>query len=443
MRPAPEPPPPSGAPATRVRYLVLLWLCLAATIAYIHRGCLSVPATRIREELGLSTEQMGWVMGSFFWAYAAFQLPAGWMGDRWGTRRLLFVYAVTWSLATALMGLATGFVALLATRLANGAAQAGVFPCSVNTISKWFPATQRATPSGLLASFMSLGQVIGTGVTAYLLGLGFLSWQEVFVCLSLVGFVWAVFFHGWFRDYPREHSWVNAGEIALVEEGAVTKAGAPPEPLPWRTLLTSPQMLWICSQQFFRAAGLVFYQTWFPTLLQKTRGVSEVESGYLTMFPFVAIVVGSMLGGIISDWILQRTGSPRLSRQGLAIVNMLGCAALLAVAYPLENARLAVAVVTLSSFCAGVGGPAGYTITIDLGGRHVSTVFSTMNMAGNFGGALCPIVVPWLFGPDERDWNGVFLFLAAIYVAAAACWALVNPTRPIFADNVATPASPA
>src|SRR5262245_55959226 len=113
---------------TQVRFVALAWLCAAAAIAYIHRQCISVPAREIQYDLQIDPQQMGWVMSAFFITYAAFQIPSGWLGDRWGTRLALSLFALVWSAATAFMGLAWSFASLMTARQLGGMAQAGSFP---------------------------------------------------------------------------------------------------------------------------------------------------------------------------------------------------------------------------------------------------------------------------------------------------------------------------
>jgi MFS family permease len=421
---------------TQVRYHVLGWLCLAAMIAYVQRGCLAVPAAVIQRDLRLDDVQMGLVMGAFFLAYAVFQLPGGWLGDRWGTRWSLSVCAVLSSAATGLMGAAAGFPSLYACRLGAGLAQAGVFPCAVNSFSKWFPRSRRAFPSGMLGGFMSWGAVAGNAVTAYLLA--YLDWRLLFVWLGVAGVVWTAGFYWWFRDRPAEHSWVNDAERDLIAAGQsaaerADKGGTPASP--WGVLLASPLMALICGQQFFRAAGYVFYQSWFPTFLQKTRHVSIASSGYLASVTLAGVAVGAMLGGALSDWLLWRTGRRRLARQWLTVAALLACALFILLAYFVADPTATVLALTLGSFCAGVGGPVAYTITMDLGGRHVSTVFSTMNMSGNIGGALSPLAVSAVVVATGQNWDVVLLLFVAIYLAAAVCWVFLDPNTPLFPDS--------
>src|SRR5262249_426313 len=154
---------------------VLGALCLAATIAYVQRNSIAVAERTIRLDLGLTRAQMGQVMSAFLLTYALFQLPSGALAHRWGTRRALSLFAALWPGLTGLLALAASFPALLLARLGQGAAQAGVFPCSTSSIARWFPLTRRGLASGALGSFMSVGGAVGFILTGALLN--YLPWQ--------------------------------------------------------------------------------------------------------------------------------------------------------------------------------------------------------------------------------------------------------------------------
>jgi len=423
-----------GLQPTRVRYLVLASLCLAAMLAYIPRNCLGVAEKDIRSELGLSEFEMGWVMSAFFITYAAFQIPTGWLGHVWGTRLALTLFAVLWSVFGGLASLATGMTVLLLARLGMGVAQAGLFPCTTTSLAKWFPATRRGLVNGLLGSSMQVGAVIAPLLAGLLLDP--LGWQWLLVLCAVPGTAWAVWFFGLFRDHPEEHPDVNEAERALIRgpQATPTEEEPPgrPEPTPWKALFTSRAMLWICGQQFFRAAGYMLFASWFATFLKETRDVSNRQAGILTSIPICAYVLGSGIGGLVSDWVLVRTGSRRQSRQGLSVVSSLACALLMIGAYFIHNVWLAALVITGAAFCAAIGGPCAYALTIDMGGKHVPAVFATMNMAGNIGAAVFPLLVPPLV-KGTGDWNAVLLLVAGIYIASATCWTLFDSNGTIFA----------
>jgi sugar phosphate permease len=423
---------------TSTRHFVLASLCLAATIAYIGRNCLGVAESTIRAELDIPLVSMGWVMGAFFWSYALAQVPSGVLAQVWGTRRALSLYAALWSLICGSIGLATGLWTLVLAQLVFGIAQAGIFPCCGATIAKWIPESRRGLTSGFVGGFQSVGGAIGAALTGILLAgslmgfaFGSVPWRGIFVLYALPGLAWAVWFYLWFRDRPEEHAAVNAAELALIHRKRESKGDNRSQKASGGVLRSLFDLFMLCSQQFFRGAGYIFFATWFPTFLQETRGVTVAQSGALTALPLLAVVLGAPLGGVLVDAIFNHTGSRRLSRQVVAIVAMLSCAVFIGLAYFVADALLAVLLISLGSFCAALGGPCGYTVTIDKGGNHVAPIFGVVNMTGNFGAAICPVVVA-LIVDTTGNWNVMLIFFMAIYLAAAACWTLLNPNGTFF-----------
>jgi MFS family permease len=193
-------------------------------------------------------------------------------------------------------------------------------------------------------------------------------------------------------------------------------------------------MILLCAQQFFRAAGMVFFMTWFPTFLQKTRNVSLLDSGILTTVAGVGGVLGSLFGGFFSDWLLKKTGNSRLSRQGIAVFGMSACSLLIVLSYFSQTVTQSIACITLGAFCATFGGVSGYTVAISFGGRHVATVFSTMNTFGNIGAALFPLTAGWLVA-TTGNWNLILFLFASVMAIDALCWALLNPQGTLFGDQ--------
>jgi sugar phosphate permease len=419
---------------TFVRYLVLTGLCLAASIAYICRNSIGVAESTIRKELPQLTESdMGWVMSSFFLTYAIGQIPSGWLGSYLGNRRAIPFFSVAWSAATLLMSLAAGMPLLLTSRVTNGLAQAGLFPACTATIGRWFPDTRRAIASGSLGSFMSIGGAVGVAVTGLLVTR--LGWRITFGVYSFLGLPFAALFYRWFRNSPSEHSWTNDSERQLVESSQPPKQAASMED--WPAIFLSPATWWICSQQFCRGAGQIFFASWFATYLQETRGVTVEQSGLLNSLPLIGIVAGCFVGGSLSDFILVRTGNRRLARSGVASTSLFLCALFVFAAYSIEDPLLAVCTISLGTFCANIGGPCAYTVTIDMGGRNIAILFSTMNMIGNLGAFVFIRMVPELV--KFTGWDAVLGLFGVLYLAAAAFWLLVNPQGTILDQSLIRP----
>lgn len=427
---------------TAVRFGVVGWLTLAALLAYLCRSAIGVAESTIREEFRLSETQSGWFMGAFFWTYALFQVPGGALSHRRGTRVAMTLFVLTGSLATLLLGLAPAFWLLIVAQFLMGIAQAGLFPASCLSISHWIPLARRSFACGVLTTGMQAGAIAAALLTGILIGQ--IGWRWVFVCFALPGLVWAVRFWLRFRDDPRSDPRVNAAERELIardrEEPAVSSAEEAAEPTPWLAMARNPAIWWLCGQQICRAAGYMFFASWFPTFLQETRGISVQDSGYLQALVFSGTLTGCLLGGWLTDLIWRRTKSLRLSRSGVGATFLGACGLLILAAWFVESVGLAVALLTLGSLFAALAGPCAFSATIDIGGRHTPQVFGLMNMIGNFAVAASPPLVGLLFERTE-NWNLVLLIFAVVYLTGALCWGLVDPGRRLVAGASPKPES--
>src|SRR5262249_55735740 len=206
---SPEPDRP-----TRARLVLVLWLCGLAGVLYLDRICMSQAVTPIRKELRLTKAQMSYILMAFTLAYGLFEVPAGWLGDRLGGRRVLTGVVVWWSAFTALTGAGTGLVMLVAVRFLFGAGGGGAVPDVARVISRWVPLGERGRVQGLMLTAAQLGSVAAPPVAAELIEA--VGWRWAFVAFGAVGIVWAVGFWVWFRDDPAEHPGVNAAELATI-----------------------------------------------------------------------------------------------------------------------------------------------------------------------------------------------------------------------------------
>jgi len=404
-----------------MRYHVLAFLCAAALIAYVQRLGFNVAVGAIGADLKLDKRQMGQIMSAWFLGYAIMQIPAGWLADRFGSRRILFILGIVWSIFTGMIGLAWDFYSLLGIWFAMGLAQAGIFPCAAKSIGQWFDDTKRSSALGLLGSSMALGSAIAPALTGLLVT--HYRWPPVFVAYSLVGLAWAFLF---FIKSPDTPPRINMSQPAAPPPKWTGKD--------WRSLFTSVPMILLCSQQFFRALGMAFFFTWFATYLQETRKVNLAASGLMTGLIGLGAMAGGILGGFFSDWLFRRTRNRRLSRQGIAVVGLSLCSGMVLISGSIEDRNLALGVITIGAFSATFGGIAGYTVAVEFGGKRVATVFSIMNTCGNIGAALFPIIVGSLINATG-NWNLVLYLFAAVLALDAIIWALLNPRHTLFQDD--------
>jgi ACS family glucarate transporter-like MFS transporter len=414
---------------------VLAALCAITTINYIQRNSLAAVGTQASADLGVSDVDIGDAVSIFFFTYALCQIPSGWLAQRWGGRRTLALFAAGWSLAMGLTAAATSLPLLLGTRAAMGALQAGIFPCCTWILSAWYPAARRGFASAVLNSFMLIGGAFASVLTGLLIG--GLDWRNLFVLYALPGLLWAGWFAWWFRNQPHDHPNVNPAELSVIGVPS-SAAPAPRAPIPWAKIFFSSALWLICIQQFCRSGALRFFDQSLPTYLQRARGQTIESANLWTSLPLWAGVIGGMLGGILSDLVLTRTGSRRAARQGVAIGSVMTALLLYGVASQFADVHWAMLTAGVGVCIMSFSSPCAYALSMDMGGRNLGIIFGTMNMAGNLGSwaftRYIPRVVNWY------GWDAALVVFAAMHVVAILCWLPLNPNGVIGEQAESAPA---
>jgi len=427
---------------TRIRYVVLFGLCMMAGIAYVQRGVMGSAETTIRAELGVTKAQTGEALEIFFLTYALFQIPTGLLVDRWGSRKSLLFFgmlsAITLALGAGvlLVGPAAGITLVIVSRALMGVAQAGLFPAATRCFATWFPVQRRAFATGFFQAFMSIGGASGAFIAGSLLVA--VKWPWLFVIFAVPGVIWSIWFFIWYRNRPDEHRSTNEAERELLRQVNTAPRPKAPGGTPWLKLATRPKLFWLCSSQFFRASANVFWMSTCATFLQEAYKVDVREANQLTSIPFIGVVIGSLGGGLLADYVLSRTGSKRRSRNGVAISTALIGVCFFVISY-FTNAGpyVAIALLFLAATFASGANSCSYSVTIDIGGRFMAVVFGAMNMMGNIGAFFFAkrFYLPWTdrFGIDSGP-----LLMAMLYLLGAICWCFVNPNGTILDDEVET-----
>ncbi|MBI3821585.1 MAG: MFS transporter, partial [Planctomycetes bacterium] len=263
-----------------MRYVVLMFLCSIAVIAYIQRTGINAVKGPICGDVGIDTEDFGALGSALLFGYALMQVPAGWLADRLGGRNVLVVLAVVWSLLTALLGWCENFQVMLGLWFVMGLALAGIFPCAAKSIGGWFDDSEKAMASGLLGSSTMFGLAAASFLTVRLVSHGGLSWQWTYAIYGGAGVVWAIVY------------------FLFIPERQSARARGPTMPLAdWLRLAGSMPLWLLCGQQFFRAGAMIFFINWFPPFLQESRGFSEYDAGVNASLVGLAAMTGGILGG--------------------------------------------------------------------------------------------------------------------------------------------------
>lgn len=429
--------------ATGVRHQVVLIATLASLVLYLDRYCLSelLKYKPVVADLGLDEDQTSWSLSAFFWSYALMQVPAGWLADRFGPRRLYCFYIVGWSLFAAATGLAKGFAMLFLIRLAMGLMQAGAYPASGSLLSRWAPLAERGWASAMIGFGGRIGAAAGLAFTTRMIAVSG-QWRWIMLLYGGLGAVVAAAYWWIVRDWPREHPRVNTAERGLIAGRAVeesetqTNANQFREALTgFRYLLTSGNMWLNCLAQFTTNFGWVFLVTWLPRYLVEARGFSGERGANMNAMVLVAGMAGMLFGGRITDAVTRRLGLRWGRALPLALSRFVAAAAFVAVPY-LAPQWSVVAAFGLVAIATDLGVPATWAFAQDVGGKYVGVVLGWGNMWGNFGSAAAPVIVGWLSQREGQtmQWSaGLWACAAAFIISGVAAFG-IDATKPVVVE---------
>lgn len=381
--------------ASRARLVILLLLTLGTMINYLDRTVISVAAPLMTKELGLSAAVMGIVFSAFSWTYAAAQIPGGVFLDRVGVRLTYFLSITLWSGFTMLQGLVTGLPSLILYRLGLGVAEAPCFPSNSRILSTWFPQQERARATGVY----SVGQYFGLAFLSPVLFWisGAFGWRALFLIVGAIGIVFGLIWFVTYRD-PHDSKSANQAELDYIAAGGGLAPKGEKTKFAWSHigfLLKQRQIVGASIGQFAGNSTLVFFLTWFPTYLATERHMGWLKVGIYAVLPFIAASVGVVVGGLISDILLKRTGSANLARK-LPIISGLLLASTIVVANFVSSDKLVIAVMSVAFFGQGMVN-LGWTLITDVAPKKlIGLTGGVFNLCANLAGIITPIVVGFI-----------------------------------------------
>lgn len=411
---------PPTARRTRVRW-VMIWLAFAGlTIAYVDRANLAVALPYMTEDLHIDPALSGLLLGAFFWTYSLFQIPMGWLVDRFGSRMIYAAAVAWWSLLTVAMAAVRGVGTLIGARLLLGVGEAAAFPACTKVVERWFPRQERATASGIYDSGARGGTLLATPVVAALIAA--LGWRGSFIVTGALGLIWVAFWLKLYRD-PKQHPKVNEAELAYIRAGQEKEADACEDgpQLRWRDLLRY-RTVWGMALGFSCQSFVIyFFITWFPSYLVEARGFSLLSLGLLGMIPAITAFIGNFVGGWASDALVRRGHSLTFARKSCIVAGML-MSSLIGLAAVVESSAVALALLSLSFGGVTFATSSIVTLPADIAPvstrSWASTIQGVQNSVSNLAGVASPFVIGLIYSSTGSFVGGL---LAAAGVAVVGC----------------------
>jgi MFS family permease len=381
------------------KYYVLILLSLLSVITFLDRNAISIAASRITGDLGLSEKQFGWILAAFTISYGLLEIPSGLWGDRLGEKKVIIRIVLLWSLFTALTGLAGGFASLFIIRFLFGAGEAGAYPNTAIAIRKWFPSEER----GKAQAFIWMASRIGGAIAPFIVVPIQMTygWRVSFYVLGAIGIVWILL---WVMTYS---------EPSVNEKSAEKNSDA----RPWTSYLRNKNFWMLMVMYYCYACGVFFFISWLPKYLQNGRGITEKDLAYSAALPFILAAIGCWLGGWISDALVKKIG-PDWGRKIVPAIGLSFSAIVMIASVMIESNSIAVVLLALGLALMDVTAPVAWAVATDLGGKSSGAVTGAMNTAGLLGGTAASLGVGYLIGWTESYHVPVVVLAVQLLVGA-------------------------
>ncbi|MBV8915894.1 MAG: MFS transporter [Acetobacteraceae bacterium] len=403
---------------------VLVLLSAMSFLLYVDRVNLSTAAGPIMKELGLSNIQLGLAFSAFGYSYLIFQLVGGYISDRFGSRAVLLVCGISWVLTTIGTALVDGFWALVAIRFVLGMGEGATLPAAARALTNWTPQGKRGFAQGVTHSCSRFGNAVTPPIVTFLV-LTF-SWRASFVVLGVITAVWVLVWFRYFRDDPRRHPAITEEEIAVLPD--YRQVSAKGESIPWGPVIRrmAPTMIvYFC----YGWTGWLFF-TWLPTFFLHGYGLDLKNTALFSSAVFFSGVVGDSVGGMVSDWIFERTGNVEAARRNVLIASLLGAFVFLLPV--LFTGNLAVVAICLSAAFFMLELTIGpiWAVPMDVAPRYAGTASGLMNAGSAVAGIISPIAFGFIID-RTGNWTLPFVGSACLLLVGAAATLWVKPQRKV------------
>ena len=404
-----------------MRTKVLVLLCLMYLITYMDRVNISTAAPFIKEDLGLDNTHLGLALAAFSIPYAFFQIFGGILGDKFGPRKVLFAVGVVWALATLFTGFAVGLVSLFAARLALGFGEGASFPTATSAMAKWLPLERRAFGQGITHAFARIGNAIAPLVVAGLIALW--NWRLAFFVFGVISLLWAFAWVVLYRDRPADHPKMTEEELA--ELSTEQQRDARP-PVPWKMLFA--RILPVTFVDFCYGWMLWVYLTWIPSFFHESYGLELNKFALFSALVLVGGVVGDTVGGVLSDYLLRRTGSLKVARRAVLVVGLLGSFVFILPTLFVHQLALTTVCLGVAFFLLELTNPVLWSIPMDIAPNHAGTAGGLMNTGFGIAGIVSPIIFGHLIDVTG-SFVASFTLSAALLVIGGLAALGIDPTK--------------
>ncbi|KAF6627066.1 MULTISPECIES: MFS transporter [Pantoea] len=405
----------------KIQITAMLLLLFAAIINYLDRSSLSVANMTIREEMGLSATEIGFLLSAFSLAYGLAQLPCGALLDRKGPRIMLGIGMFIWSLFQAASGLVHNFTQFILVRIGLGIGEAPMNPCGVKVINDWFNIKDRGMPMGMFNAASMIGLSVAPPILAAMMLV--MGWRGMFVTIGILGMFLAI---GWYMIYrDRDNNTLSAEEIHYLQAGSVASRKEPISFKEWRGLFKQRTM-WGMMIGF---SGINYtawlYIAWLPGYLQSTYHLDLKSTGLLAAIPFLFGAAGMLLNGYVVDSLVRRGFNAVKTRKVCIVSGMLLSAGFTAVVTRATDTTSAVTLIGMALFCIHFAGTSCWgLIHANVTARMTASVGSIQNFASFIFASFAPVITGWVLD-TTKSFSMALMICACVTLVGALAYLLL------------------
>jgi MFS family permease len=402
--------------------IVLMLICMMYALTYMDRVNVSTAASVFGVEFHLTNTQIGLVFSAFAYPYLLSQVLGGWISDRFGARWTLTVSAAVWGLATLLTGMAGSLKAMIAARILLGVGEAATFPAATRAMSWWTNEKRRGFAQGITHASARLGNAVTPPVVVWLMSV--IAWRGSFLLMGGVSVAWAVVWFWYFRENPAEHAGIRTDDLRFLP--VFTTRHTLAERIPWMLLIR--RMAPATAVYFCYGWTLWLYLAWVPLFFIHRYNLDLKRSAWFSAGVFFAGVLGDTLGGIVSDRVLEKTGSLNLARRDLILAAYLCSLGFMIPVLWLHSLNWVALFLSVAFFFSEFTIGPMWAIPMDIAPEYAGSASGLMNI----GSPLAAIVSPLVFGyliDKTQNWTLPFVGSIALLLLGSFMILFVEPAK--------------
>lgn len=393
------------------RWVIVGLIFFITLVNFIDRSAISFVIGPLKQEFHFTDTQFGMILSAFGLGYVLLTSLGGWMVDVWGSRFIWPIAAITWSLCVASLGFAGGFWGFIALRFLLGVTEGPHFPAMSRSICDWLPPSERARALSQSLVAIPLSSVIGAPLTAQLVAS--FGWRMMFVIISAAGIVWAFVWYYLFRDKPEDCPYIKDEEKKLIASTVVTRNSEEKSPIDWRYILTHPALI-ANNIAYFAFGYMLFFATlWLPGYFSSQHGLDLKSVGWYLTIPWLVGAVFLKAGGILSDWLYNKTGSSRHGRSHLIWSSQLLATIFFVLLSFTHSLGFSIFYLSLGLGFGLLPQPAFFSTNIDIAKERSGSSQGVTSSCLSLAGIVAPALTGWLIDLTG-NYQGAFLLLAGL-----------------------------